>query len=422
MAALRQIAVTLLLIAVAGCAWLYLSPAPGRFLLADGRLPEALHPLVSALSPADNGPKVGATPAGRGGGRQTPLVAVSTARPLVTRDRLRAIGSGEAVRTVAVRPDASGIVKSLSFRSGDAVEAGATLAQLQDDAERIAVDRARIALATATDQLSRYETLAATGSSITSVQLEEVRRARDAAALDLRAAEVALAKRSITAPIAGHVGLLDLEIGALVDSSTLIATVDDRSKLRILFDAPEAFATQLAVGLPITAVPATRSGETYQGVVTALDSRLDQASRTLRAEATIDNEGDRLRPGLSFSVEIGFEGESFVAVDPLAVQWERTGPFVWVVADDRTSKAPIAIIERNIDSVLVASDTLKAGDTVVTEGVQLLREGGSVRVRETTGVDAVPDDEGPPTAESPPAGRRADAGTLLAPPAEAAAR
>lgn len=422
MAALRQIAVTLLLIAAAGCAWLYLSPAPGRFLLADGRLPEVLRPVVSALSAADDAPKVGATRTERGGGRQSPLVAVAEAKPLVTRDRLRAIGSGEAERTVAVRPDATGIIKSLAFRSGDAVEAGARLALLQDDAERIAVDRARIALATAEDQLRRYETLATTGASITSVQLEEVRRARDAAALDLRSAEVALAKRSITAPIGGHVGLLNLEVGALVDGSTLIATVDDRSKLRILFDAPEAFAAQLAVGHPITAIPATRSGDTYQGVITALDSRLDQASRTLRAEATIDNEGDRLRPGLSFSIEIGFEGQSFLAVDPLAVQWERTGPFVWVVENDKTRKASIAIIERNVDSVLVASDTLEAGDTVVTEGVQLLREGGSVRVRQNTGVDTVPSSQDPPTAETPPTGRRADAGAALMPAATAAAR
>ncbi|WP_279479996.1 efflux RND transporter periplasmic adaptor subunit [Aureimonas sp. SK2] len=421
MAVLRQIVVTLVLVAAAGCAWLYLSPAPGRFLLADDRLPEALRPLVSALTPADDEPKVGATQGGRAG-RQAPLVAVAKTEPMITRDRLRAIGSGEALRTVAVRPDASGIIKSLPLRSGDAVEAGATLAELQDDAERIAVDRARIALATAEDQLARYETLSTTGASITSVQLEEVRRARDAAALDLQAAEVALDKRRITAPIAGYVGLVELDIGALVDSSTLIATVDDRSKLRIVFDVPEAFVSQLAIGHPISAVPATRSGDAYQGIITALDSRLDPASRTLRAEATIDNEDDRLRPGLSFSVEIGFEGQSYLAVDPLAVQWERTGPFVWVVENEKTRKAPIAIIERNVDAVLVASDTLKAGDTVVTEGVQLLREGGTVRVRETTGTDAVPSDGSPPTAETSQPGRRAEAGTLLVPAAGAATR
>lgn len=422
MAVFRQIAVTLLLIAAAGCAWLYLSPAPGRFLLADDRFPSALRPLVSALSSADDEPKVGATQTRPGAGRQAPLVAVAEVQPLVTRDRLRAIGSGEALRTVAVRPDVTGIIKSLSFRSGDAVEAGAVLAELQDDAERIAVDRARIAVATAEDQLRRYETLSTTGASITSVQLEEVRRARDAAALDLQAAEVALAKRSIRAPIGGHVGLLNLEVGALVDGSTLIATVDDRSKLRILFDAPEAFASQLAVGHPVSAVPATRSGDTYQGVITALDSRLDQASRTLRAEATIDNEGDRLRPGLSFSIEIGFEGQSYLAVNPLAVQWERTGPFVWVVANEKTTKAPIAIIERNVDTVLVASDTLKAGDMVVTEGVQLLREGGTVRIRPTTGIDTLPSNQDPPTAETPAPGRQADAGAAIAAPGGASAR
>ena len=72
--------------------------------------------------------------------------------------------------------------------------------------------------------------------------------------------------------------------------------------------------------------------------------------------------------------------------------------------------------------MLVASDDLKAGDDVVTEGVQLLREGGTVRVRQPSGVDTVPSTQDPPTAETSPAGRRADAGALLTPAAGAAGR
>ncbi|WP_182085425.1 efflux RND transporter periplasmic adaptor subunit [Aureimonas sp. ME7] len=423
MAVLRQIGVTVLVLLAAGALWIHLSHMPGRYLLADERLPASLRPAVSWLSPADDEPKVGATRTGGRGGREAPLVAVQQVEEQVTRDRLRAIGSGEAFRTVALRPDASGILTSLDFRSGDAVEAGATLATLRNDAEQIAVDRARISLAAAEEQLKRYETLVSAGSSITSVQLEDVRRVRDAARLDLRSAEVALDKRRITAPISGHVGINDLDIGALIDSSTLIATVDDRSKLRILFDAPEAFASQLAIGHPLTATPSTRSGETYPGTVTALDSRLDQASRTLRVEATIENVGDRLRPGMSFSLDIGFEGQPFLAVNPLAVQWQRSGPFVWVVEGTTTAKAPISIIERNVDSVLVASDTLRRGDTVVTEGVQLLREGGTVRMREGASDGAPAEPEGPPTASSnPDNGRRAEAGAAARSAGEGVAR
>ncbi|WP_062203930.1 efflux RND transporter periplasmic adaptor subunit [Aureimonas sp. AU12] len=423
MAFVRQIVLTLIALLLAGVVWLHLSEVPGRYLLSDAvDLPAPVSGWVSALSPADDAPKVGATPQGERRLGAIPLVVTDPAIPAVTRDQLRAIGTAEAIRTVAVRPDASGIIREIGFRSGDEVEAGATLATLQNDAERVAVERARITLAAGEDQLRRYQSLSAS-SSITSVQVDEVRRARDAAALDLQAAEIALDKRNITAPISGRVGILDLDVGALIDGTTLIATVDDRSKLKIVFNVPEAFTSELQLGQSVSAQPTTRSGEAYEGQISALDSRLDQASRTLRAEAVIDNEADLLRPGMSFGIEIGFGGSSFLSVDPLAIQWERAGPFVWVAQNDISRKAPISIIERNVDRVLVASQTLRENDAVITEGVQQLREGAPVRVQQPVTAPPAPatPDAGAPSASGEPTPlRRADAaGATRAPGAPA---
>ena len=390
MAVLKQIAVMLIGLAVAGLVWLHFADAPGRFLLARGDLPPFVRAAVSRISPADDPAKVGAT-SGRGkrDADNAVLVVADTAVPAVTRSRLRAIGTGEAERTVAVYPEATGIVSGVNFRSGDAVEAGSVLAALQSDSERVEVDRARLALAAAQRQQKRYEALSS-ASSVTSAQVDEARRAADAAALDVQAAEIALAKRNIVAPISGRVGLVAIENGALVSNGTLIATVDDRSRLRVRFNAPEAFVPELAVGHKVMATPTTRSGRTFDGVISAIDSRLDAASRTLLTEALIDNADDQLRPGMSFNVEVEFPGESFLSVDPLAVQWERAGAFVWVLRADKPEKATVSIVERNVDRVLVASDTLKEGDRVVTEGAQQVREGTTLRVQEPTAVPAAP--------------------------------
>lgn len=413
MALLRQIVVTLVLVALGGIGWMWFSPVPGRLLLDSGlALPQPVREAVLRLSPEAVEP-VGATPRREGGDAATPLVVVDRAIPAVTRDRLRAIGTGEAIRSVAVRPDASGIIAQIGFRSGDLVEAGAVLAVLQNDTERVAVDRARLALTAAEDQLRRYRSLSQ-NTAITAVQLDEVARARDAAALDLQAAEIALAKRNVVAPISGRVGLLDLDVGALVDSSTLLATVDDRSRLKVNFNVPEGFASELAVGHPVEAQPTTRSGRVYAGEISAIDSRLDEASRTLRTEATVENPDDALRPGMSFAVEVAFAGQSFLGVDPLAIQWERAGPFVWVVGEDEAvRKAPIRIVERNVDRVLVASDDLAENAVVVTEGVQQLREGLKVRVQapvEVAPAPDTPDGDVPVAAEpaEPANGRRAE--------------
>lgn len=416
---LRQILATLVFLVIVGAVWLRFDPAPGAYLLADNSpLPAAMRGVVSSLSPADDTPRVGATRRD-GPGSSVPLVTVDRTSEDTTRDRLQAIATGEAKRSVAVYPEATGIVTEVAFEAGTQVAAGDVLLRLEDDTERLAVDRARIALEAANAQVQRFVTLS---SSVSAVQLDEARRAADNAALDLRAAEIALRRRTVVAPIDGRVGLSPLEIGALVGNQTLVATIDDREELRVIFNAPEGFASAIRQGHPVVATPTTRSGRVYEGEVTALDSRIDEASRTLRVEATIDNTSDDLRPGMSFSVELGFAGDRYLSILPLSVQWERAGSYVWRVEGTTVGKAPIRIVERNIDRVLVASDVLEANDLVVVEGAQQVRDGIEVRFTEPVapaaaeglpsadadGV-ALPAANGPDTARAPPRGAGTDA-------------
>lgn len=388
MALLRQTLASIAVLAVIAIVALWAFEAPGRFLLSHREaLPSPLIRVVEAVSRA--GAKVGPTSVAADDALSRTLVVTDAATPDRTRDRLRVIGTGQAVSTVAIHPDASGLITEVRFRSGDRVQQGQVLAVLQSDAETVAVERARIALEAAQDQVRRYRALL-NSNSITSVQFDEVRRAAEAAALDLRAAEIALDDRRIVAPIGGIVGLVTIEPGSYVSSDTLVATVDDRSKLKVVISVPEAFVPEIAIGHAVTATPTTRTGRTYDGEITALDNRIDETSRTLRAEATVDNSSDILRPGMSFTVDIAFNGQDYLSVDALAIQWERAGPFVWTVDEGQARKARIEIIERNVDRVLVASESLGAGQPVVTEGVQQLREGSPVRVDNPETLPQVP--------------------------------
>ncbi|QOG08040.1 efflux RND transporter periplasmic adaptor subunit [Aureimonas sp. OT7] len=418
MALLRQTLASIAVLAVIAIVALWAFEAPGRFLLSHREvLPGPLIRVVEAVSRA--GDKVGPTSVTAGDALSRTLVVTDAATPDRTRDRLRVIGTGQAVSTVAIHPDASGLITEVRFRSGDRVQQGQVLAVLQSDAETVAVERARIALEAAQDQVRRYRALL-NSNSITSVQFDEVRRAAEAAALDLRAAEIALDDRRIVAPIGGIVGLVTIEPGSYVSSDTLVATVDDRAKLKVMISVPEAFVPEIAIGHAVTATPTTRTGRTYDGEITALDNRIDETSRTLRAEATVDNSSDILRPGMSFTVDIAFNGQDYLSVDALAIQWERAGPFVWTVDDGQARKARIEIIERNVDRVLVASQSLVAGQPVVIEGVQQLREGSPVRVNDPEALPDVPQaPEGTPTVDRDgslernraglaPAGRLAD--------------
>ena len=109
-------------------------------------------------------------------------------------------------------------------------------------------------------------------------------------------------------------------------------------------------------------------------------SRIDRASRTIQVRAMVQNPQDRLRPGMSFRVEMRLPGETWPAVDPLAIQWSSAGAHVWRAVDGKVERVAVSIIQRNSDSVLV-DGPLQEGDLVVTEGLQSLRPGAAIRIQ-----------------------------------------
>ncbi|MEX6506262.1 efflux RND transporter periplasmic adaptor subunit [Jiella sp. M17.18] len=385
MAFLKQILVTILVLLLAGAVYLKFDPEAARPLLSpDTSLPAPLRTALVWIAPEAAGPPpVGPTEAagGRHGRGGPTLVVTDPVRVGRTSTQMRAIGTGEAQHSVTVYPDnTTGIVDAVAVNSGDRVKAGAVLVQLEQATEELAVSRAQIALDAAEAKLQRYERLAQARTAST-VEVDDAIRARDNAKLDLRSAQIALGKRAIRAPLEGRVGIVGVEKGDLVTSQSAIATVDDRSKLKVIFYTPERFVDALKVGLPIEAVSTAQPGKVYQGQISAIDSRLDEASRTLKTEALIDNSADTLRPGMSFTISLSLEGRDYLSVDPIAVVWERTGPIVWQVEGGKAKKVPIRIVERNIDRVLVASKALAAGDPVIVEGLQSVRENGPVTVQ-----------------------------------------
>jgi RND family efflux transporter MFP subunit len=405
MALLKQILVTSLVLLVAAAAYLRWDPSAGRTLLeSDVALPGFVRTAILTVAPeagepaaADTAEAAGSGSGRRGGGGSSVVVADPVTIG-VTRTAMRSIGTGEAARSVVVYPDnTTGIIDEVQVQSGDQVEAGAILARLERANEEVAVARAQLGLEAAEDKLRRFQRLQ-NSNTITAVEVTDVARERDNARLDLQSAEIALGKRDIRAPIAGRIGIVSADRGDLVGTSTVIATIDDRSQLKVVFFTPESFVQDLEVGARVEAVSTARPARIHEGRIVAIDSRLDEASRTLRTEALIENVDDQLRPGMSFSVSLSLEGETFLSVDPIAVVWERNGPIVWKIVDDKAVKAPIRIVERNIDRVLVASDDLQQGDLVVVEGLQTVRDGGPVeiqRVRDIpAGAEPVPSAEG----------------------------
>lgn len=377
----KQLLISLGVISAGVLLWGRFVPGANGMLEAAG-LPG---PLVSAIAPATGEKAEGGN--GQGGGRRggfgngPALVATKPVAMAVVNDRLNAIGDGEAIRTVTVTPYATGNLTEVLVESGTRVEQGAVIARLDSDEQKIAADQARVTVEAAQQKLKRLENLR---SSTSTADLQDAQTALKAAELALRNAELTLRRRDITAPYGGVVGIISVNPGDYVTTSSAIARIDDRSEILVDFWVPERFATSVKVGGDVSATAVARPGETFTGTVQAIDNRIDQESRTLRVRARIANPDDALRAGMSFQVTMRFAGDLYPSVDPLSVQWSADGSYIWRVKGDKVERVPIHIVQRNPDKVLVKAE-LAEGDAVVTEGLQTLRQGGAVRTAEERG-------------------------------------
>lgn len=352
MALRRQIGVTALLAAMLAAGWLWLSagrgdPAESREL--KGQRPAATLVLVEALSLAED------------------------------RVVLRAVGTGEALRSASLHLTVSGRVVEVLFEAEQRIANGAPLLRLDDEHERLAVRLAEIAESEARRQVKRYEKLAPSGT-VSVVSMQTAQAELESASLRLDQAKAALGDRTLYAPFDGVIGLSEVDPGDRVTDETLVATLDDRSFIQVRFTVPEGYAGRLAVGDPITVRAWTIRDQELRGTISATDSRIDPVTRSLRVKARIPNPDETIRPGTSFDVRLEFTGRAYPSVREVAVLWSRDGAYLWRAVGGRAEKVFVTMIRRDRGRVLV-DGPLEAGDLIVVEGVQGLRDGQPVEPR-----------------------------------------
>lgn len=364
----KQLLLCIVVLALAAGAWVYFFPDARQILAGWG-----IEWAVASTAPAETKPSQNA-------GRRVATQPVITA-PVATatiNDRLQAIGTGRANATVTVAPYASGRITEFLATSGMRIEAGQVIATLDSDTEEIALERAKIARDDAVAKVERARALRKS-NAITQVMLTEAELALRNAELVVHDAQLALDRRSVVAPISGIVGILPIEAGNYVTSESSIATIDDRSSILVDFWVPERFASAVTIDAELSATPLANPKDSFKGVVSAIDNRVDDKSRTLWVQARIANPADSLRAGMSFQITMSFPGDTYPAVSPLAIQWGSDGAYIWTIAAGKAKRVSVRVIQRNTESVLVEGDIAR-DDVVVTEGVQNIREGDDVLI------------------------------------------
>ncbi len=297
-------------------------------------------------------------------------------------EQLNALGSGQALASVELTPWSSGIIDKIFVSAGMRVQAGDVLVKLDSKKEQIAAEKAKVQRDNSALTLSRILKLRASKTA-TEVQEITARLELDNANLILRNAELDLDRRTIRAPISGVVGILPIDEGNAVTVNTVIGRIENREGILVDIWVPERYASHVHKGDKVMATLTAQPDKTFVGHIYAIDNVINPESRTLHVQIAIKNEKDTLMSGMSFTTTLKFYGGSFPVVNPLAIQWNSKGSFVWRVREGKVESIPVSIIQHKTDQVFVKA-SLENGDKIVIQGVQMLYPGSRVILNDIT--------------------------------------
>lgn len=357
-------------------------------------------------------------PTGRpsGGPRDAPAttVGVATAERADLPVVLEALGTVTPIATATVRPQVSGVLKEVHFREGQMVKAGQLLAQIdprqfemalmqasgtrmKDEAQlenaKLTLERFRTLLSQ--DSIARQEvdTQAALGKQLEATVITS--RANEGTA------RLNLGYTRVAAPISGRVGLRVVDVGNLLSSNDTegIAVITQLAPIDVEFAIPQDQIPDVqqrireGAKLSVLALDRTRTNVLDTGDFATLDNQVDTQTGTVRAKARFPNPKGTLFPNQFVNVRLLLRTIPGAVVVPVtAVRHGSNGDFVYVLnpVERTVSLRPATRGQATVDKVQIVKG-LEAGETVITEGADRLKDGARV----TLSGDAPPTGAGP---------------------------
>jgi multidrug efflux system membrane fusion protein len=328
-------------------------------------------------------------------------VTVAEARSEVIPNLLTAVGELAAVHQVNVTSDVSGRVTDILFTSGSEVKAGNRLVQLFDAPEQADLASFKAQATVAQLSLDRAKQLAARqfGPQAT---VDQAQAAYDQANAGIARTEAVISQKLVRAPFDGELGVRHIEVGQYLTAGTQIVTLTDLSKLYANFTVTEKDSGQLKVGQAIRVSVDAYPGRTFDGKITAIEPQIATDTRNIRVQATLDNPGHILKPGMFVTTTVVLPDKPpVITVPETAVDYTLYGDSVFLITekkenDGKTSLNAVRTFVRTgnrVDGRAEILSGLKPGDRVVAVGQLKVQSGAAV---------AISSDAPPPIPANPP--------------------
>ncbi len=297
--------------------------------------------------------------------------------------RLETVGSLSAAQGVLLANEVPGTVADILFQPGQAVAAGTPLLRLDDTVDRAEYEGLRAAARLARLQLERTRRLFR-DKSVSQADLDRAQAGWEAAEAAAQAKRAVLEKKTLRAPFAGIVGIRRVDPGAYLAPGTPVVSVQARDPLQVDFTLSEADLGRVFVGQSVELRVRAFPEESFHGTVTAMDSRIEAGSRSLRARARVANPGGRLVPGMFAEVALlAREPREVLTLPRHAISYAPYGDSVFVIetvaGQQRVQRRRVETGEARDGRIEIRAG-LAADDLVVTAGHNKLRNGQAVTV------------------------------------------
>lgn len=368
-----------------------------------------------------HGKQPAATPSGRGGGRagqNGPVaVAVATAVNGSIDLKIPALGTVTPLATVTVRTQITGVMQKVFFTEGQMVRQGDPLAQIDPRPYEAALQQAegnlkrdKASLADARLDLTRYTGLVKE-DSIAQQQLDTQKALVDQLVGTIEAdegqvntAKVNLVYTHITAPVSGRVGLRQVDPGNYVTPGDTngIVLINQLQPITVIFSVPEDNVSVLmkrvyaGATLTVEAFDRTNSLKIADGKLLTVDNSIDVTTGTVKLRAQFDNKDGALFPNQFVNIQLLQDVLTNQVIMPNSAV-RRGAPngvattFVYLVnsAEQTVSVRPVTLGVVDGERVAVSAG-LAAGDVVVTEGGDRLRDGAAIQLPKAQAAGVTP--------------------------------
>jgi membrane fusion protein (multidrug efflux system) len=305
---------------------------------------------------------------------------------------LTAVGSVAAVQGAMLAAELPGTVAEVKFDNGTRVKKGDVLVQLdvsseeaqlrsaEADAElaRVAEERARNLRKDNVISQSEFDTADATFKQKVA-QVDNMR--------------AIIAKKTIRAPFDGEAGIRQVNPGQMVPAGQQIVSLQALDPIFVNFALPQQRLSELKEGLVVRVTTDAVPGHQFKGKLTAINSQVDEVTRNIQVQATLENKKRLLQPGMFVTATVILpQEETTIVIPATAISYAPFGDSVFVIEkkhDEKTKKDGLVLRQQFIRTgetrgdFVAVTEGLKPGEQVASTGVFKLRNGASVVIDNT---------------------------------------